>query len=223
MIQQLAPYSFYIELIFTLIVTISCAIIFFKTRELSNISSYKGILYFRNTFLFFAIAFCARFFARLVIIILPPPTRNFVPLIQEFIKPVQFIVIYASTVAIIYLIYSIYHKKINQYIVNRTYIIHLIAILIAIFSFITNNRLIAIVIQMLLFITFGIISFQKYTTTKKQNAHLYLIYLAIFGLWVISNFLEILSFFTPLIALIVYFVSIIIFLEILYKVLKTIH
>lgn len=221
MAPHLAPFAFYIELIFSLIVTMTCFVIYHKTKELYILSKHKGIEYFRKTFLFFGIAFLARFFLRSAIVILPRGAKPIFLRMNPWMGTISFIVSYASTMALIYLIYSIYYKKINKNILKKTYIIHAFAITIALSSMFFHNKIIMLILQFLLFILFGIISLKKYRNTKKNTKNLFLVYLAIIGLWIISNILEVLSFFTPVPSIIIYTISIIIFAKILDKVLKS--
>ena len=56
------------ELIYTTIIVIFCYLIYHKTKEIYNLTKYKGIHYFRNTFLFFALAYASRFILHLLFI-----------------------------------------------------------------------------------------------------------------------------------------------------------
>ena len=53
------------ELIYTLIIIIMCGIIYFKTKEIFDLTKHKGIGFFRNTFLFFALSYLMRFFGQI--------------------------------------------------------------------------------------------------------------------------------------------------------------
>ncbi len=55
------PTMLAVELGYTLIVVFICFIIYFKTREIYDLTKYEGIEYFRNTFLFFGLAYIFRF------------------------------------------------------------------------------------------------------------------------------------------------------------------
>ena len=46
----------WVELTFATIIVVASLIIYLRTKELYELSEHKGIKYFRNTFLFFALA-----------------------------------------------------------------------------------------------------------------------------------------------------------------------
>jgi len=60
--------NFLIELVYSVILTISCLIIYFKTSEIYKLTSHKGIKYFRMTFLFFAASYFLRFFTKMFVL-----------------------------------------------------------------------------------------------------------------------------------------------------------
>ncbi|KAF5428393.1 hypothetical protein C5S42_03390, partial [Candidatus Methanomarinus sp.] len=50
-----------VELGYTLIIVFICLLIYLKTKEIYDLTNHKGIYYFRNTFLFFGLAYLFRF------------------------------------------------------------------------------------------------------------------------------------------------------------------
>ncbi|MCK5698593.1 MAG: hypothetical protein KAH93_02010, partial [Candidatus Aenigmarchaeota archaeon] len=51
------PIGFGIELAYTFIVVVLCFLVYYKTREIYDLTGYKGIKYFRRAFLFFGLAY----------------------------------------------------------------------------------------------------------------------------------------------------------------------
>ena len=57
--------SFGTEIMYSFIIIMCSLIIYFSTREMYELSSYKGLKYFRLAFLFFAVAYFFRSFIQL--------------------------------------------------------------------------------------------------------------------------------------------------------------
>ncbi len=215
-------YGFLIQIISSLIITISCFLIYLKTRELYELTSYKGIKYFRNTFLFFGITQVIRFFLDLIrplgfLFVFERPEWYFMFEVALFIS------IYASSMALIYLLLSIFWKKIKNKLSENIYLLHVIALVIALISLVgETGRLLLIIFQICLFFMLIVISLIKYGETKHKDdlSSLYLLYLIIFALWIGAGILELLTYFSPLAGFLIYLLSLVIFLAVLFKVLK---
>ena len=52
------------ELIYSFVIILCSLLIYFETKELYELSSHKGIKYFRRSFLFFGIAYFVRYFIK---------------------------------------------------------------------------------------------------------------------------------------------------------------
>ncbi len=169
---------FGIELIFSLLIIVICFFIYFKTNSAFRLTKHKGIRYFRATFLFFGIAYVFRFLLRL---------SRFTSLIgcykSDFIYiiPISLILTsYASTVAIFYLFYSMMWKRIKcKY---ACLFIHIIALFIAIISFIYQEPLILIIVQGMMLIIAILLG---YIPHKIKNSILF-IYLLLVIFWIIA-------------------------------------
>ncbi len=211
-------YSLWIELIYSLIVIISCLLIYFRTKELYALTSHKGIKYFRDTFLFFGITFAVRFFLRLIIALrLDTFTRGHFPF--GIFELAFFIMIYASSMALIYLMCSIFWKKLNKN--ANTFLFNSISLLVALASITLRIPLVFLVFQSMLFLFLLAIGYSNYKKAghDKNFSQMYFTYLLIFVLWLVSNVLEFVVHFSPAFGLITYVISIILFLAILHKVL----
>lgn len=216
-------YAIWIEMIYALVVLASCLFIYFRTKEMYELTAYKGIKYFRNTFLFFGITYAVRFFMHLFMALRINP-RLFGDVAFGIRDFSFFIMIYASSMAAIYLIYSIFWKKLEKYEFSNVYIFHMAAIIIALFSLLRNSPGIFLSFQSVLFLFLIIISFINYrrTRNKGNSSQLYLLYLVIFALWIVSNIIEFILFFSTGTGLIIYGISVILFIILLIKVLRKI-
>lgn len=112
MYQFFDPTLFWTEVIYALIIIILFLTIFFKTKKLSEITKYKGILYFRIAFLFFTFAFISRLIFYIMLFVIRMSELHVPPRYLMFISLIA--VTYFSTIAIGYLIYSTIWKKLHH-------------------------------------------------------------------------------------------------------------
>ena len=202
--------TFIIELIYTLLVVLVCGIIYFKTREAYKLTEYKGLKYFRNFFLFLGLAYLAKFFVSYSMIF-GRDFRHFL-MFSGYAQLFLLIMVYASSVALVYLFYSLFWKKIKLKI-NEEILIHIFALVItlATLSFPKVFVLIQFIIFALLVIA-GVLEFRK-----KKSSKMYLIYFSIFGLWIITNLAGLLSLTQFQGVLFIYGVTITLFFVLLFR------
>lgn len=210
--------GFVIEVFYSFIIIVSALLIYFSTRDIYKLSSHKGIKYFRNAFLFFAIAFFFRFVIKFIISLFSVP-RFFIhsPAVSAV---TLFVFIYASTIAMFYLLYSVMWKKVPKKYEN-IYALHLVAIFISALSISTQNVLVLLLLQAIIFLFIAAESYRSYRKSRKKGVlNLYAVYMLLFVFW-IFNILDILvpDVFRPT-QLIIYVISAGLFLLILYKVLR---
>src|SRR3989339_145081 len=67
MISQFASCGFMLEILYSFVIIVCSLMIYFGTKELYELSSHKGIKYFRLSFLFFAIAYFFRSFIKFIV------------------------------------------------------------------------------------------------------------------------------------------------------------
>jgi len=212
--------NFGVELIYTLVVIASCFFIYRSTKEMYELTGHRGIKYFRNAFLFFGIAYFVRFFIRLFVIALDlPRTLRVHP--SVFGQLNLFLFVFASTMAILYLLCSTIWKKFPE---KGEFILYIVAFIVAAINMFEVNQLVTIAIQLILLISTLVVSYFKIFGTEKEkkgNAiQLYVIYLLLFVFWTL-NMLDILvPDFLRVVQLLIYAVSTLVFLVILYKVIK---
>lgn len=176
------PIFMYIELGFALIALIFCLLIYFKTREVYDLTKHNGIRYFRDAFLFFGFAYLLRFlfsmvFLSRVIFDMEIERQLFMPL---------FIILlgYFSTMSILYMIFSTVWKNIRS---NTTIILaHVLAILVSIIAFITRSPLAVLIIHTILIILAIILIFRKKENKKQIKTRI--LYMLVLLAWVINLF-----------------------------------
>lgn len=173
------------ELGYTLIVVFLCFMIYFKTKEIYDLSKHEGINYFRITFLFFALAYIFRFlhiFSLLVGITLD--ADSLMEIFRIFPFPLVFNG-YFSTLAILSLTYSIIWKKLH--IKHTLLLFNAIAILISGIAFISRSPFILILSQALLLIFTIILTCYFYIQSRKFS-QLFILYVLFLLFWVVNQF-----------------------------------
>lgn len=213
--------AFSIEMIYSFVIIISSLMIYIGTKEIYELSSHKGIKYFRQAFLFFALAYFFRSFIKLIIIsfnnnLLDISPRLFNPFLAQ---ATLFLFMYFSSIAIFYLLYSVIYKKIkNQKII---FIFHFIAIIIAVLSIITKDPLIYLGLNLFLLIFVLIIVLLSYKYSRKSKIfNMYIIYVLLLFFWILNIIDILIPRFFKTYQLIIYLLSITLFQIMVYKVLK---
>lgn len=208
------------EIIYSFVIIVCSLMIYFGTREIYNLSSYKGIKYFRQAFLLFAIAYFSRFIIEFVIMSF---NLNGILEIYPFILGyfALFVFMYLSSISIFYLIYSVSWKKWKSK-SKMIFVFHSIAIIIALASIFFRNQIFYIGLDIMLLISaiimVSIASYSQRNKTKKNG--LLMTYLLLFIFFMLNVFNILVPIFFESLKLVIYLMSLGIFLVILYKVLK---
>lgn len=203
-----------IELLYAVIIVSICIIILFKTNELYTLSGHKGISYFRQTFLFFALAFFFRLIPSLF-------TLSDLPL-REFRVAFQigyFLFVYASSMAILSLMRSISWKKLTFPLLKSSYFYHLLALVLAGLVLVSHDRLLLFISQAILILLAFFISYQFHTKQKKRTS-MYFTYLLLQLFWMLNIAIVSVPKFMTTLIYILYVLSVALFVLILYKVMK---
>jgi hypothetical protein len=218
-INQIMQASLGIEVIYSFVIILCALLIYFGTKELYNLSSHKGIKYFRLAFLFFAISYFFRSLIKFVMLVFAPrQIMNFSPMLFGPIS--LFFFMYFSSMAVFYLLYSVLWKNFEEN-KNKIYLFHALATAISILSLLFNGLLSYLILNLFLLIFITIVFFISHRDVKKKKkSNLYAIYVLLFIFWIL-NLLDILipNIFQTF-QIIIYLASITIFLLILYKVLR---
>ena len=205
------------EIIYSFVIIACSLAIYFGTKELYNLSSHKGIKYFRQAFLFFAFAYFFRSFIKIILFAFD--MKEIRMLLPIFGIITLFIFIYFSSMAIFYLLYSVAWKKWDSK--YAIYLFNFIAFIVALVVILFKDPLVYLLINILLFIFITLTVYISYKQSKKKkSSNLYFIYFMLFIFWIfniidilIPNFLERFQLF-------IYLISMGIFLSIFYKVIK---
>jgi hypothetical protein len=178
------PTRFIIEISFTLITTILCFMIFFKTKESYNLTKHEGIKYFREAFLLFGISYIFRFLLGLIMIF--NIAFNFI-IPKDMFAPIFIMGMgYISTIGLWYLIFSSIWKNFSKKSLMITG--HLTAILLSLVSFSLHSHLIILYAQFVLLII-GIVLIFKNTTKTKKITQTKILYILTSFLWLINLFI----------------------------------
>jgi len=178
-----SPMGFGTELIYTLIIVFFCFLVYFKTREIYNLTKHKGIFYFRNTFLFFGLAYASRLFLHLLMI--GRIAFDYVVPRMALMPFSHLIVAYFSTMALLYLAYSLIWKKIK--VEHFLIFANIIAIFIAVVAFFLRNPMIVSLIQLLLLLITLLIIIKK---NSKKISKIKALYFLIALFWLLNLFLR---------------------------------
>jgi len=211
------PISIIPEIIYTLVISLICLMIFLKTKDAYNLTKHKGIMYFRDAFLLLGLAYIMR----LIFGIVNFSTSLFqIWIPRNIIFPsILLILSYLSTTGIIYLIYSSIWKKVQNH--NVLLIGHLIAIIVAVISFYTRSHELLIGLQIILLII--LVLGNMFSNKKKKifsQAKILHILIAVFWLMNLWLIIPKSMFYNLEVKMILQIISIGVFTFIYYRVLK---
>jgi hypothetical protein len=214
-----------LELLYTFVIVACSLMIYFGTKEIYELSSHKGIRYFRQAFLFFGLAYFARFIVKFFLVFGDP--RDFLTITGLLLAIAAFGAFsYLSTMAIFYLLYSIMWKKLDNG-KSKIYLFHVLAVLIAIVSIFSRERLLHLGINIALLAFIAFIFYKSYKDSKNKPKELrhshpitYATYMLLFFFWILNILDTLVPNFLSSYKLVIYLASISIFFVILYKVLK---
>ena len=177
------PTRLFVELSYTLIVVFLCFRIFYKTKEIYDLTKYEGVKYFRITFLFFGLAFLFRFLS--VFVMLMGMTFDLDISMYLFrIFPLAFNG-YFSTMAILSLTYSMIWKE--QQMKHILIVSNAIAIIISGIAFFSRSPLLIIGAQAILLVFAIIIAVYIYSRSKIIS-HIFILYVLFILFWIVNLF-----------------------------------
>lgn len=213
------------EIIYSFAIIFCSLMIFFGTKEIYDLSSYKGLKYFRLAFLFLAISY----FFRLPILDRVPLLAGFsvvmvnVSVTREILflagiyLPIL-IFVYCSMMSIFYLIEAVLWKNLKGS-THINYFLHAIAIIIALATVAFNNPLFYLGLNLILFIFAGVSIYSASRKTKSKN-NFSKLYILLLVFLVLNIFNILVPSFLEAIKLFLYLISLSVFFVIVYKVLK---
>jgi len=224
MISQFASCGFMLEILYSFVIIVCSLMIYFGTKELYELSSHKGIKYFRLSFLFFAIAYFFRSFIKFIVMYFNIETIfNFSPKTFGILfgPATMFVFMYFSAMAIFYLLYSVMWKKLEKS-PNKIYLFHFFAFIISLITIIFMNPFVYLWMNLLLLscVIFIYYLSRKQSKIKKSKHNLHIIYTLLFSFWVLNIIDILIPTFFKTFQLFIYLASIFLFLLMLYKVIK---
>jgi hypothetical protein len=208
------------ELIYSFVVIVCSLMIYFATKEMYELSAHKGIKYFRQSFLLFAIAYFVKSFIKILLSYFG--ASRIIDVNPGFVGIITlFIFMYFSSLAVFYLVYSIMWKKWNGKI-GILGIFHILSIAIAFISITTRQIevLLGVNLFILIIAIFGIYTASKESKNKKKKNGLHVIYILLFIFWILNIIEVLIPSFLQFYQTLIYLASLGVFLTILYKVLK---
>lgn len=217
-IENFAALGFSSEIIYSFIIIVCSLMIYFGTKELYELTDYKGIRYFRTAFLFFAIAYFFRSFIKFILVYFD--IQRILDLSPRILGAFTLLIfLYSSSMAIFYLLHSIIWKKWNHSKL-KICLFNLLAIIIAVAGTFFEDNLIYFSLNFVLLLFAGFILLIAYKDYKNKKGNLFAIYLLLFIFWILNIIDILLPKFFEMYNLIIYLASISIFMAILYKVLR---
>jgi len=217
-LEFLFPPEIGVELIYSFVIIACSFMIYYATKEVYELSSYKGIKYFRQSFLFFAIAYFFRYF-----IIFFLAFFNIEVSSRLIFDGTLFIFLYFSSMAVFYLLYSVMWKKWNHS-MQRIYMLNILALIIALIGTLFRGVGVSLILNIILLLFVSFILFKAYKDSKdrQRRKSLFIIYPLLFIFWILNVVNIMIPKFLELYQLVIYLISILLFMIILYKVLKKI-
>jgi len=178
------PAMFITEIVFTLVATVLCFLIFVKTRESYTLTKHEGIKYFRDAFLLFGISYVLRFMLGLIFLF--GVAFDFI-IPRDMFGPFFILTLgYVSTIGLWYLIFCSIWKRFSRK--SLMIIGHTTAILLSIVSFFLHSHLIILYAQFILLII-GIILIFRSGTKAKKVSQTKILYILTSFLWLINLFI----------------------------------
>lgn len=161
------------EIALFLLITVLSLVIYYKTKELYDLTKHQGIFHFRNIFLFFALAYLFRFIHLLLL-----QTENLSRLLHA---SSLFAVSYFSTLAILSIAATILIRYLNFS--GLSLLMHTITFTISALTFITRSHPLLIILQTAMFLIALLLAFTKSHNLTKNR----ITYLALFAFWTLST------------------------------------
>jgi len=189
---MLPPIEFFaVELAYSGIVASLCLFIYFKTREIYELSKYKGIYHFRNVFLFLSIAYLLRF----ILASFAFSTQLFDVKNEIFsgelliVRPVVLLVAYFSFMAILSLTYSLMWKRIESGILQHDATLYVIALSLSGFIVLMRSHYLFILFHIALLTILVLTATINYKSSEKRKPsipQIYFIYFLLFAFWIVN-------------------------------------
>lgn len=211
------------EIIYSVIVISLCLLVYYKTKEIYQLTTHRGIYYFRNAFLFFALGYSFKIIAS--ILHLYHVGRIFA-LTFNLGKGAFFLFMipsaYASSIAILFLAQSLIWKKFELRSRFAKCLVHLILLIIVFAIFLLGSPKYLLLFQIVLFLFVLLLGFYLYYK-EKHISKLYIVYVLLFVFWILNILSFIVARFFSGVILSLNLISIGVFFLIAWKVIKIVN
>jgi len=210
-----------LDLAYSLIVIALCFFIFFKTKEFVELTDHKGIKWFRYAFLYFGLGYMLRFVLALSHLYGYP-----MRLINHDLRLFVLIIFsYMSSMAVLSLLYSSVHKKVDYIKLNPVILLNAIALLLIVVVFFFGSIGTLFFTQVALFVLAIIMSVLNGLKSKRKNKffNFGFTYLLLFLFWILNLGALSLPKFAIGLKLTLYVLSSALFVFITYKVVVRTH
>jgi hypothetical protein len=225
---RMPPIEFFaVELAYSGIVVFLCLLIYFKTREIYELSKYKGIYHFRNAFLFLSLAY----FVRFILASFAFSTQLFDDKIEIssgelfVVRSLILFLTYFSFMAIFSLAYSLVWKRIESGILQHDAVLHIIALSLLTLIFLTRSHHLFILSHVALLTILVLTATINYRSSEKRKpfiSQIYIIYFLLFAFWIVNIAFIPLRYLQPELKIPLYAASVLIMSLIAYKVVRTV-
>lgn len=171
------------EILFSLFIILLCFVIYFKTKDLYSLTKHKGIHYFRNTFLFFALAFIIRFLLSFRFLL-----HGFRGHLSLPFLILSLLFVFSSSMAILSLSASIFYKTLK---LKKEWLLELGIILFALLLvlsvlFFMNSFIIILTQAIVVLISLIFLLLKQKANSQSKIRQTYLL---LFLFWVITMYL----------------------------------
>ncbi len=175
-----------LEILYALAVSLVCMVIVVKTDRFFRLSLHTGIRYFRNAFLFFGLAFIARYVFGVLY-----------DFNADYIYAVKFFFEYLLVMAGFFLFYSLVWKKFEssrqEYASSlfnaKIAIFHMMAAVIAVLDVLWSTYFFMFLSQILVFLFASLISYVNYRKDRRKHKFPKFYFIAMllgFSVWVLN-------------------------------------
>jgi len=202
-----------IELVYFLLISGISLYIYWKTKEIYDLTRHKGIRHFRNIFLFFALAYAFR----LVHIVYMFSRELYGLDFPRVVFPLSLLAVsYLSTMAIFSIIIAMAGTKDEEGIISI--LLHTIAFLSTLVVLLAQTSMYLVYIQTLIFI--ASLTYVLWKRRMHLSAQNLVTYISLFTFWVLSTSAISLRFFNFPLKFGLYAISVIIFLSVVIRIRK---
>ncbi len=163
---------------------------FSRFSDVFNFSSYKGLSYVKNAFLFFAVAFFLRYLVMLNRLF----AGDFTGTIADF-NALLFLMIFFMTLPGFFLLYSLVWKKFetkkysSKPLNLQVSMIYLLAVIIALADYLSGSFIFMYASQIIAYAIASIIAYKNYVSDKKLLKQFYLLSMLLLLFAMILNFI----------------------------------